>query len=674
MASRLAEIYRSEKKIGGGLGSAVGKRLTEKIDPRKMLDQSGLLVSMFPSLKAYNPTKNVTATGNQASIDKKEEAQTDVLREILQVSSLVSRNSSINAKNSLVLPAMARDMNLMRQNMAKLVKLQGGVASNKADMFFKRAGERESMYESSLSKLFKKDKTGSVSKIGASTTGGGLGLDPSQIIASMAAGSMMRSVASMVSSLLMNPIVLGVLGGSLLIYLAKRFAEEDLKKPENKDAPINQVRRGEAKTLGEAGEKNRQKALGKLTTQGTANEIVKRLIEDKLTGSAAESFVKDIARESNLQEVLDICDPKLKEDYLKMVASLQPPAPQQPPPSTPPPPLPATGAGGGRGFVNPELVSPSPSPVPSNVIMSGSGVPLTSGSGEYITSGQGTSPVESTTGTQDGTMGAYKARRQTSMSSSGSAGGGRGFMSPTSPTTVTENTSSNTGPNGEFKSKDDFLKVMYPLAVEASKQLGGVDPNALLTQWGFESAWGTKTSGKYNYFGIKADKSWTGDKKDVMTHEYLQGEKVTLPQPFRSYNSPKEAVEDYINFLKKNKRYEKAGVFQAKTSSEYFGALQKAGYATDPNYANKLTSATEGTARKTAQLQMPSPSTGVQVASASTSVADGQRQSMAQPTGGTAVVGSQPPRQTLASTQRKPGSAYDTDLINTLIGRQSATA
>jgi flagellum-specific peptidoglycan hydrolase FlgJ len=674
MASRLAEIYRSEKKIGGGLGSAVGKRLTEKIDPRKMLDQSGLLVSMFPSLKAYNPTKNVTATGNQASIDKKEEAQTDVLREILQVSSLVSRNSSINAKNSLVLPAMARDMNLMRQNMAKLVKLQGGVASNKADMFFKRAGERESMYESSLSKLFKKDKTGSVSKIGASTTGGGLGLDPSQIIASMAAGSMMRSVASMVSSLLMNPIVLGVLGGSLLIYLAKRFAEEDLKKPENKDAPINKVRRGEAKTLGEAGEKNRQKALGKLTTQGTANEIVKRLIEDKLTGSAAESFVKDIARESNLQEVLDICDPKLKEDYLKMVASLQPPAPQQPPPSTPPPPLPATGAGGGRGFVNPELVSPSPSPVPSNVIMSGSGVPLTSGSGEYITSGQGTSPVESTTGTQDGTMGAYKARRQTSMSSSGSAGGGRGFMSPTSPTTVTENTSSNTGPNGEFKSKDDFLKVMYPLAVEASKQLGGVDPNALLTQWGFESAWGTKTSGKYNYFGIKADKSWTGDKKDVMTHEYLQGEKVTLPQPFRSYNSPKEAVEDYINFLKKNKRYEKAGVFQAKTSSEYFGALQKAGYATDPNYANKLTSATEGTARKTAQLQMPSPSTGVQVASASTSVADGQRQSMAQPTGGTAVVGSQPPRQTLASTQRKPGSAYDTDLINTLIGRQSATA
>jgi hypothetical protein len=73
-------------------------------------------------------------------------------------------------------------------------------------------------------------------------------------------------------------------------------------------------------------------------------------------------------------------------------------------------------------------------------------------------------------------------------------------------------------------------------------------------------------------------------------------------------------------------------------------------------------------------LMASSPSTGVTLASASTAVADGRRQSMSQPTGGTAVVGSQPPRQTLASAQRKPGSAYDTDLINTLIGRQSATA
>jgi len=178
---------------------------------------------------------------------------------------------------------------------------------------------------------------------------------------------------------------------------------------------------------------------------------------------------------------------------------------------------------------------------------------------------------------------------------------------------------------------------MYPLAAEASKQLGGVDPNALLTQWGFESAWGSKTSGKYNYFGIKADKSWTGDKKDVMTHEYLGGEKVNLPQPFRSYNSPQEAVQDYVKFLKNNKRYEKAGVFEAKTSGEYFGALQKAGYATDPNYASKLTTATESTAKKTASLESSSSSRGSAIASASTSVSD-QKMAAMIPTGGQTTV------------------------------------
>jgi flagellar rod assembly protein/muramidase FlgJ len=171
---------------------------------------------------------------------------------------------------------------------------------------------------------------------------------------------------------------------------------------------------------------------------------------------------------------------------------------------------------------------------------------------------------------------------------------------PTQATSTTQ-----TGSNGEFNSKEDFLTAMYPLAVKASEALGGVDPNALLTQWGFESAWGSKTSGKFNYFGIKADKSWSGDKKDVMTHEFIDGEKVKIPQPFRSYNNPEEAVDDYVRFLKNNKRYEKAGVFQAKTSEDFFGSLQKAGYATDPNYAAKLTKATQSTARSVASLSLP---------------------------------------------------------------------
>lgn len=694
MASRLAEIYRSEKKTGGGLGSAVSKRLAEKLDPRKMLDQSGLLVSMFPSLKAYNPTKRAeaaTAAGKQAGIDKREEMQTDVLREILQATTLVSRNSSITAKNSLVLPAMARDMNLMRQNIAKLVKLQGGVATNKADMFFKRAGERESLYESSLAKMFKKDKAaGAASKASASTGGGGglmseLGLDPNQMIASMASGPMMSSIASMVSSLLMNPIVLGVLGGALLIYLAKRFAEEDLKKPENKDVPLNQLRRGEVKSLKEGGEKNRQKALGKLGGEGTANDIVKRLIEDKLTGAAAESFVKEIARESNLQQVLETCDPKLKEEYLKMVASLQPPTPQQPAPSAPPPPLPATGAGGGRGFINPDLSTPSPSAVPANAVMSGAGVPLTSGSGGYVTSGQTPSPVESTTGTQAGTMGAYKARRQATISSSGAAGGGRGFTSPT-PAAVGNvpgipiDYASYAEEIGKKESGGKYDTVnsigyvgKYQFGAMALEDMGLVKQGV----------------GRKGQKALDNPDNWTipGGKSAFLQNAQLQEDTM------KKYTMQNFLSLSRLGVIKKDTSPQQvAGYLAASHLLGPGGALAlsqgKAGsdaYGTSSATYFKVGAATQapgsmpGSATTVASSSAPtptssSPSTGVQVASASTAVADGRRESMAQPTGGTAVVGSQPPRQTLASSQRKPGSAYDTDLISTLIGRQSATA
>ena len=117
MASRLAEIYRSEKKTGGGLGSSIGKSLKEKIDPRRMLDQSGLLVSMFPSLKSFNATRSKgvaeKVSGNVGGgIDN-------------SVLNTLAATSSLSAKNSMVLPMMARDMNLMKLNMFKLVKLQG---------------------------------------------------------------------------------------------------------------------------------------------------------------------------------------------------------------------------------------------------------------------------------------------------------------------------------------------------------------------------------------------------------------------------------------------------------------------------------------------------------------------------------------------------------------------
>jgi len=54
--SRLAEIYKQEVKTGGNIGTTVGKRLGEKLDPRQIFDRSGISATMFPALRSYSAT------------------------------------------------------------------------------------------------------------------------------------------------------------------------------------------------------------------------------------------------------------------------------------------------------------------------------------------------------------------------------------------------------------------------------------------------------------------------------------------------------------------------------------------------------------------------------------------------------------------------------------------
>ena len=150
--SRLTEIYLAEKKAGRGLGSAVGKAALEKIDPRQFFNQKGLLANILPSFfKTYKaptgttprpkPATPITPTLSSSVLENKVDALSEETR-------LVGVNSRITAKNTLVLPMIARDMNLMRQNIFRLVKRQTGAATNKSDMFFAQAAGREVAYES----------------------------------------------------------------------------------------------------------------------------------------------------------------------------------------------------------------------------------------------------------------------------------------------------------------------------------------------------------------------------------------------------------------------------------------------------------------------------------------------------------------------------------------------
>jgi len=155
--SRLSDILKQEyqsKGIVGGLASAAGKRIREKLDIRNALF-GGSGVGSLIGRKIFG--KGYSAIGDKSnSADKLSSQTTPILAAQSDKLDVISTNTQISAKNSMALPSMARDMNVMRQNIIKMVKLQGGTPTNKADAFFSKAKDRESMYES----LFgKKEKT-----------------------------------------------------------------------------------------------------------------------------------------------------------------------------------------------------------------------------------------------------------------------------------------------------------------------------------------------------------------------------------------------------------------------------------------------------------------------------------------------------------------------------------
>jgi hypothetical protein len=148
----LAELITRERKSGssktGSLFSAVGKKTLETIDPRRMFNQSGVLTALFPSLKSY---KAGAESSKVDSASKELSGSTaPILEQVVTKLDGLDMTMRLVAKNTMTMPGMSRDMNIMRQNVVKLVRLQGGKASTKADAFFLRAFERERATESEL--------------------------------------------------------------------------------------------------------------------------------------------------------------------------------------------------------------------------------------------------------------------------------------------------------------------------------------------------------------------------------------------------------------------------------------------------------------------------------------------------------------------------------------------
>lgn len=138
---------------------------------------------------------------------------------------------------------------------------------------------------------------------------------------------------------------------------------------------------------------------------------------------------------------------------------------------------------------------------------------------------------------------------------------------------------------------DSFVQRMGGSAQVASAA-SGVPAPLILAQAALESGWGKREiraddgTQSFNLFGIKADRSWKGPVVETTTTEYVDGEPQRIRAKFRAYASYDEAFTDYAKFITRNPRY--ANVLAADTPAEAAHGLQKAGYATDPQYGQKL--------------------------------------------------------------------------------------
>lgn len=139
--------------------------------------------------------------------------------------------------------------------------------------------------------------------------------------------------------------------------------------------------------------------------------------------------------------------------------------------------------------------------------------------------------------------------------------------------------------------QQSFVDRLQPHA-EAASRATGIPAHLIVGQAALESGWGKREikmadgSTSFNLFSIKAGKGWNGKVAEITTTEYSNGVAYKQIERFRAYGSYTEAFQDYAKLLSDNPRY--AAVIGKDGAQGFAQALQQAGYATDPHYADKL--------------------------------------------------------------------------------------
>lgn len=160
-----------------------------------------------------------------------------------------------------------------------------------------------------------------------------------------------------------------------------------------------------------------------------------------------------------------------------------------------------------------------------------------------------------------------------------------------------------------MQSKQDYINSLYKAAKIAVGD-SGIFPETIITQHILESGYvpSKLATVANNYFGIKSSLDWKGKVISLSTTEYENGIKKTYPGTGKIYDNRQAALKDganvytmfryypnkvegfkgYVDFILKNPRYKNAGVLSAQNIHDQFAGLVKAGYATDPQYLDKL--------------------------------------------------------------------------------------
>ncbi|HWJ34479.1 MAG TPA: flagellar assembly peptidoglycan hydrolase FlgJ [Steroidobacteraceae bacterium] len=147
-------------------------------------------------------------------------------------------------------------------------------------------------------------------------------------------------------------------------------------------------------------------------------------------------------------------------------------------------------------------------------------------------------------------------------------------------------------PATSTQSASEFVDQVLP-SIRTAAQALGLNPLAMLAQAALETGWGkrmARTAGgapSLNLFGIKADDSWDGARATATTVEYSGGVAQQRHAAFRAYGSIEESVNDFANLLKNSPRFARAAA-AGQDAQAYIASIGQSGYATDPDYANKL--------------------------------------------------------------------------------------